>query len=230
VGVSQYYTNAIQEKMNLPPEKLHTVYLGIDTTGYQPAQPDEHAPVIGYLSRITEPHGLDVLLDAFIPLKNRLPRVKLHVTGGHTADDRAFVKKIQSTIAEHNLENDVKFYPDFNKESRINFLQQLSVMSVPMVCGEAFGMYLLEGLMAGVPFVQPNCGAYPELAKITGGGIVFNREDTGSLVDALYALLNNPKKLHQMGAKGRQVVKEKFNVQVMAENMVRVYKGLLKRK
>ncbi len=224
VSVSDYYAKAMQKKMSLPDEKLHTVYLGIDTSGYKPAQPDVHSPVIGYLSRITEPHGLDVLLNAFISLKDRMPRVKLHVTGGHTADDREFIKTIQSRIVQHNLENDVTFLPDFNKQSRVEFLQRLSLMCVPMVCGEAFGMYLLEGLTAGVPFVQPDCGAYPELAKITGGGALFDPNDPDTLVDVLYSLLRQPEKLQKMGEKGRRVVMDKFGIEVMAEEMVKVYK------
>jgi hypothetical protein len=57
----------------------------------------------------------------------------------------------------------VAFFPNLSRAEKIDFLQGLTVFSVPALYGEAFGLYLIEALAAGVPVVQPRHAAFPEL-------------------------------------------------------------------
>ena len=59
-----------------------------------------------------------------------------------------------------------------SRSSRSNFLRSLTVLSVPARSGEAFGLYLIEAMAAGIPAVQPRLGAFPELIEATGGGVL----------------------------------------------------------
>src|SRR5438876_33858 len=83
------------------------------------------------------------------------------------------------------------------------FLQGLSAFSVPATYGESFGLYVIEALAAGVPVVQPNHAAFPELIEATGGGVLCEPDDPHALAAALAELLRDPAAARAIGARGR---------------------------
>jgi glycosyltransferase involved in cell wall biosynthesis len=109
----------------------------------------------------------------------------------------------------------------------LDFLRGLSVFSVPAPYGEAFGLYVIEALAAGVPVVQPRQAAFPELVAATGGGTVCDPGDPKALADALETLLLDPKQAQALGEAGRRAVLEKFNALTMADETLRVLAGLV---
>ena len=113
----------------------------------------------------------------------------------------------------------------FSTKGRVRFLEDLSVLCVPNPKGEAFGVYLLEALGAGVPFVQPAVGATPEIAEATGGGILFDPAEEGGLRKALGSLLRNPDRARDLGSRGREAVFEGFNIDSMARKMIEIYEA-----
>jgi len=60
---------------------------------YQKFEPSLDPPVIGYLSRLCEENGLEILVDAFITLKDKTPfrNARLRLTGGRSGDDKRFI-------------------------------------------------------------------------------------------------------------------------------------------
>ena len=116
---------------------------------------------------------------------------------------------------------------DFSIKNRKEFLKSLSVLSVPVIGGEALGTYQIEALAAGVPVVQPNAGGFPELVKITGGGIIYEPNDSQHLAEALSSLLSNQNHARELAANGRKVIFDQFGIEHMAEKMVKVYEAVV---
>ena len=100
------------------------------------------------------------------------------------------------------------------------------MLSVPAQFGESFGFYVIEAMAAGVPVVQPRCSSFPELIEMTGGGICYDHNGPESLADAIEKLLHNPSEAKAMGLTGREVVREKFSIQHMADQMATLYDEL----
>ena len=90
-------------------------------------------------------------------------------------------------------------------------LAQLHLLSVPTVYRDPKGLYVLESLAAGVPVVQPNHGAFPELLAATGGGRLVPPQHPEALAAALHELLLDHPTRRQMAAAGRTAVHERFN-------------------
>ena len=91
---------------------------------------------------------------------------------------------------------------------------------------EGIGMSFLEAMAAGVPVVQPRCSSFPELIEMTGGGICYDHNGPESLAAAIEKLLHNQSEAKAMGLKGREVVREKFSIQYMADKMAMLYDEL----
>ena len=152
-----------------------------------------------------------------------LKNLKLRATGGMVGSDQLFVSNLRKKLAKAGLENDAEFIEDFSREHRQIFLKSLSVLCVPVEQGEAFGTYIIEALAAGVPVVQPDAGAFPELIAATGGGVIYH-----DLVQTLRELLTNPEELRRLRHTGRESVVKNFSVETMAQKMITVYQGLMK--
>ena len=118
------------------------------------------------------------------------------------------------------------FFPNLSRPEKLDFLQALSVFSVPAQYGEAFGLYVIEALAAGVPVVQPRCGAFPELVEATGGGVLCKPGDPRALADAIEPLLLNPERARALGQAGRKAVFEKFSAEAMAAETLRAFAGI----
>jgi glycosyltransferase involved in cell wall biosynthesis len=230
IAPSQWAAQRMIARLNLRPERVHVVHDGINVAGFEIRNPkseiqNQKAPVLGYFARMCKDKGLNTLVEAFIHLKNRgtVPRLKLHVGGGCGPSDEPFVKSLRVRLAEAGYIGEVSFSPNLNRAEKLAFLSALTVFSVPANYGEAFGLYLIEAMAAGVPVVQPRTAAFPEILEVSGGGVLCEAGDAKSLADALEGLLLNPARACSFGEAGRKAVLENFNAEMMARKTLRVF-------
>ena len=101
---------------------------------------------------------------------------------------------------------------------------------MPALYGEAFGLYLLEALAAGVPVVQPRTSAFPEIVEATGGGVICPAGDVQALANAIEALVIDPARAVALGKAGRQAVFEKFSAETMTRSMLHLFETLSRRR
>ena len=148
------------------------------------------------------------------------------MTGGRTRDDIRVIQKIRSMFSAHGVQDDVDFPEAFDRKERVEFIRSLSVLSVPVPTGEAFGMFMIEAMACGVPVCQPEVGAFPEIIKMTGGGVLYKPNTPERLAESLASLLLDPDGAARLGSAGQQSVQQDFTVEKMAERMMRVYHGI----
>ncbi len=229
ISVSGYYANEIHQKMTVLKEQMHVVHIGVDPADYSPKNITEKEPVIGYISRMCEENGLAVLVDAFILLKQNqdFSAVKLKITGGKTGDDVHFIKEQKHKISKAGLDEMVFWVEEFEGEERQKFFDSVRLISVPVLNGEAFGLYMLEAMASGIPMVQPALGAFPEVIETSGGGVVYAENAPEQLAEALASLILDEEKLQEYSAAGLAGVKQHFDIHAQAKKMVKVYESVL---
>lgn len=228
VAVSDYFAELMKKNMNIPDDKIHVVHIGVCPENYSYNSPKIDPPVIGYLSRMNEENGFEVLIDAFIKLKDNseFKNSKLRVTGGKTSDDDRFIEAQMAKLKKRGYENDIEFYTGFSSNVAPDFFTTLSVLTVPVLKGEAFGLYQLEAMASGIPTVQPALAAFPEIAQVSGGGVVYEPNNPEALAAKWAEVFSNPENLKQMSLNGRQSVSDKFNLQVLTNKMIDVYEEI----
>ena len=226
VAPSRYYGTLMRERLQQAAEKIVVIYNGIDLDGFAPAPAPPEFPTVGFLARMCPEKGLDTLVEAFIKLASRVPDARLKIGGTQTDADRSFVNDLKGRLEQAGIANVVEFQPNLTQSEKQRFLRDLTVLSVPTRSGEAFGLFVIEALATGVPVVQPNNGAFPELIELTGGGVLHARGDAGSLADALERLLLDRAHAAQLGRRGREVVNAHFTSDVMAGNFDKLLQQL----
>ncbi|RME95441.1 MAG: glycosyltransferase [Verrucomicrobia bacterium] len=206
---SRYFAERMQARLDLPADKVAVAPTGISLEGY-PATPAPapRPPVIGYLARMCEAKGLPLLVDAFIELRRRgrVPGVRLAVAGSCGPTDEPVVAAQRAKLESAGLQDAVTFRPNLPREEKIRFLRGLTLFSVPATYGEAFGLYLVEAMAAGVPVVQPPEAAFPELIEATGGGLLARETTPTALAEAWEELLSDPARRDQLARQGQQAV------------------------
>jgi glycosyltransferase involved in cell wall biosynthesis len=230
ISVSDYFAKEIHDRMTIPAEKMTTVHLGVDLSDYTSKSVAEKGPMIGYLSRACDENGLAVLVDAYILLRKdpKYSSVQLKITGGKTGDDLTFIKELKKKITKAKLDADVFWVDEFEGDDRQKFFDSVRLVSVPVLNGEAFGLYMLEAMASGVPMVQPALGAFPEVIEACGGGVIYGENEPEILAEALKKLIFDDARLQQLSDAGVAGVKAHFDIHAQAKKMVAVYESALK--
>lgn len=229
---SRYYAAHMAKYLDIAPDRIHHVPLGVDVTDF-PASADEdrttetRPPTVGYLARLAPTKGLHVLIDAFIELRGRpgMEDARLHLAGWLGKDDRQYVDQQFGKLRDHGLGDAFVYAGAVDRRQKIELLRGIDVLSVPTTYREPKGLYVLESLAAGVPVVQPDHGAFPELLAATGGGRLTAPNDPAALANELARLLADPAERRKLGRTGREAVLQRFNARKMAEETLAVYEA-----
>ncbi|WP_395742806.1 glycosyltransferase family 4 protein [Prosthecobacter sp.] len=219
IAPSQFYADRMRERLDLRADQITILPNGIDTTAFTTSSPDPNWPTIGYFARMIHGKGLTTLVDAFIDLAKRgtVPRVKLRIGGAKTPADDKYIAGLQAKIKAADLTKRVEWHPNISFKDKVHFFHDLTVFSVPATYGEAFGLYVIEAVSSGVPVIQPDHGAFPELIAATEGGLLCKPDDPKALADALESLLNDDELREKFSKNGVNKVRQEFSATRMAE-------------
>ena len=230
IAVSRCYADQMIERLDLDPDKVTVILNGMDVEQYPARTPAElpSPPTLGFLARMCADKGLPLLVDAFLALheRGRVPDLVLKIAGVELEEDRPLVAALRQKLDAAGLSARVTFHPNVERDAKWEFLRSLSVLSVPATADESFGLYLLEAMAAGVPVVQPNHAAFPEILAATGGGLLCAPDDPLALATSIEHLLLDPDEAQALGEHGRTAVHEHFTADRMAREVEALLEGI----
>ena len=228
IAPCQYYADFMVDYLDVPPNKIDVVPLGLNLSEHGIGQKDlDETPfVIGYLARICPEKGLHLLVDAFHRLTNKVgsEKVQLKVAGYLGKKDEPYLGKLVKQIDAWGLSDAFDYWGEVDRCQKIDFLNNLHVLSVPTTYKEPKGLFILEALANGIPVVQPRHGAFPELIAATGGGILVDTVSPDLIAEGIYQLMSNPDYRKKLGQQGKEAVHREFSDDVMAETTLAVYR------
>jgi glycosyltransferase involved in cell wall biosynthesis len=224
---SRFYADFMREYLGIPQEKIYQVPLGLDVRDFPKpgalssvaATPDDRSfRTVGYLARLAPEKGLHLLVDAYLDLCQRRPArdVRLRIAGWAGADHQEYVERELARLRAATSGGAVEYLGTVDRRQKVEFLRSLDVLSVPTTCRDPKGLFVLESLAAGVPVVQPDHGAFPEMLGRLGGGRLVAPNDAQQLADALEQLLADDDGRRNLGREAARVVHEQCNAEAMA--------------
>lgn len=216
IAVSDYHASIMRPRLACDVAVVHN---GIDLTGYSERDAAPDPPVIGTLARQCATKGLHRLVDAFIELDH--PTARLHAVGTRMPTDEPFVAEQRAKLEAAGLADRVTFSPNVTRAEKIEALRGMTLLSVPALYGESFGLYLLEAAACGVPVIQPRHAAFPEVVSALQNGLLYDPDTPGALTDALRTALSEPAATQALGDAGARNVRERFHIRAVTEDFVR---------
>jgi len=225
IAPSQYYGGVMEDRLGLEPGSIQVIPNGINLSGWEEKEECE-GKRIGYLARMCQSKGLGLLVEAFIHLNDS--SLTLAIAGTMGGGDDIYVEELKKDLEKAGLGDCVEWFPDLDREEKIDFLRNLSVFSVPVTYPEAFGLYLVEAMACGVPVVMPNASAFPELINPAACGVLVVPGSAEDLARGIQEMLNDPHR-ELVGKKGRRAVEERYHVGAMALDFEKVFRKVVQK-
>jgi glycosyltransferase involved in cell wall biosynthesis len=230
VSVSEYYSTYMADYLRIPRDRIRTVPIGINARDFDGRAPLARSPfTVGYFARIAPEKGLHNLAEAYRILRHErgVPASRLLAAGYIGGAQQSYLEGITRSLASWNLAGEFEYQGTLDRDGKARFLRSLDVLSVPSGYHEPKGLYLLEAMASGVPVVEPDHGAFPEMLRRTGGGLLARSERPVDVADALMALWQNPARAAQLGARGAEGVRTSYTVGHMADRVLEVYEEVI---
>lgn len=202
----------------LPP--VHVIPNGVEIpvldepVGLPLVSSPENGPLLLFLGRISWKKGLDRL----IPAMAFLPDARLAVAGN---DEEGLTPGLEALAREVGVADRVRFIGPVTGDRKTALLRAATMLVLPSY-SENFGNVILESLAAGRPVAMTaEVGLAPVVAE-AGAGIILPG-DTTAMGKALAASLANLTYLDAMGARGRQLVEQRYSWDRVAAEMETAY-------
>jgi len=169
---SEDYAGRMASLLKIPTSKIHIIPLGIDVTDFRNlnrTQSPKKEFTIGYLARMAPEKGLHRLIDAFISIANRpeAKHVQLKLAGWMGSQHAEFWSEQKAKLDQNGLRHRWEYLGSIDRTKKANFLAAIDLFCVPTTYTEPKGLFLLEAIAAGTPYLQPDHGAFPELHRRT---------------------------------------------------------------
>src|SRR6185503_20548890 len=102
---------------------------------------------------------------------------RLRIAGWRGEKNRPYAEEVFAKLRSAGLGDSFEYLGEVDRRGKLDFLGSLDVLAVPTTYKEPKGLFVLEAMAAGIPVVQPDHGAFPEVLAATGGGLLHRPED-----------------------------------------------------
>jgi glycosyltransferase involved in cell wall biosynthesis len=178
--------------------------------------PARRSPVIAFQGRLVSTKGLGILFEAARILLAANREFELLVIGD--GPERASLERLSEDAP---LAGHVCFAGRLSGAELDAAFARTSVVVVPSLAGEVFGLVVAENMLRGLPVIASDLGAFVEV--LGDGGLLFRTGDAADLARELRRLLDDPALATQLAERARQRALEFCDFRRMLEAHARVY-------
>mgnify|MGYP001825322203 CR=1 FL=1 len=194
------------------------LFNGIDARRFDRGGPARvEPPVVLFIGRDEPRKGLAVLLDALPLLPSELT---VWVAGPRT--DNGHLRR------RHGADPRICWFGELTESEKIDRLRAASVVCIPSLQAESFGVVLLEAMAAGTPIVASDLPAY---RSVTDGGRaaqLFTAADPAALADGVRRVLRDHDVANAQRAVGFEIT-ERYSMRSLAEHYLAIYNRTITR-
>jgi len=179
-------------------------------------------PVIAFLGRLVTTKGVGTLLEAAQILRGANKKFSILVVG-----DGPERRALEESVKAAQLGAMVRFTGRLSAHLLDDLLAAVSVVVVPSLGGEVFGLVVAENMLRGLPVVASDLGAFVEV--LGDAGLTFETGNAFALAAQLTRLLDDPDLRATLGRRARERAAEFCYFQSMLAAHEKVYRDVLVR-
>jgi glycosyltransferase involved in cell wall biosynthesis len=181
------------------PDRIRNVLNGIDTELFRPDPKQEKSPAeLLCVGRASDPNkGIKTLIRAFGLLPDHM---QLTLVDNAHPGNEVFKWAREAGVAER-----LHVTGRVESDALVRLYQRATLAIVPSRY-EGFGLPAVEAMACGTPVVACRAGALPEVMKLTGGGVLVDKDSPESLAAGIRALMDNEALRERLGGEARRRV------------------------
>ena len=161
------------------------------------AHPAQPATTVGYVGRLEEHKGVQVVLDALVAL----PDLRFEICG-----DGPYRAALEAQVARLGMCDRVNFLGYSNHDQLPDRYATFDLAVIPSQTRpnwvEQFGRVAIEAMASGVPVVAADSGALPDV--LDGAGVLVPEADAGAWFRELSRLVASPSQRVSLSNAGRK--------------------------
>lgn len=221
VIVASKYMKKLLIQNGLPSEKIMILpYF----TNMAPAKDSLSYPsnenIILYVGLIHLVKGVDYLIAALQHVKTDFKAIIIG-QGSYLDEYKRFAKEL-------GVEDKIRFMGWIPNDELGYYYQKASLLVVPSIWIEAFGIIGIEAMMHARPVVAFNTGGISDWLENGETGFLVERGDVQSLAEKITLLLENKKLAQKMGENGRYKALQQFQLDTHVSKLIEVYQDCQK--
>ena len=175
-----------------------------------------------FVGRITPHKGLSYLLRAMATVRQP---ARLVVAGD--GYDLPNMRRLSEALG---IADRTEFLGIVGRDEVDTLYRRASVLVVPSVWPEPWGLIGPEAMASGLPVVAFRSGGIPEWLVHGVTGFLVESRDVAGLASQIDRLLNDPELVRRFGSAGRSAAQARFTVQVHADALVDVFRQVIDRR
>ena len=220
-AVAQAMIDQCVEARVAPAEKYAVVYSGMEMGRFLEAEADEElreqlglpagAPVVGKIARLFELKGHDMLIAAAPAIVREIPDARFLIVG-----DGILRESLEAEIARLGL-TDHFVFTGLVPPSDVHRYTALMDVLVHLSLREGLPRTVVQALASAVPAVGFDLDGTPEVIRDGETGYICQPGDGAAVQEAVCKLLRDPQQAGEMGRRGRELVRERFDWRRMVE-------------
>ena len=200
--------------------KIVKAFNGLDFTKYRSVEKKESDYfTISMCAQLTVNKGWFDFLDICEKLKTKIPNFRVYIIG-----DGPLYNEIKKTISEKDLNDKVIMTGHTN-----NVYEYLSQTNLYVMTSyrEGLSVAVIEALASSLPLVIYDFAGCDDQVEIGKNGYIVKKGDIDSMVDSIMNIHDDKVKSKEMGKNSRVICEENFTENIMVENYIKIYNGLL---
>ncbi|MEU3458327.1 DUF3492 domain-containing protein [Streptomyces sp. NPDC006733] len=215
------YNRRWEERGGTAPERIRTVYNGVDPHAFPMAGPEPAVPTLSWAGRIDPIKDLETLIRAFALVRAELPQALLRLFGGTPRGGEGYRDRCAALADELGVGDAVTF------EGRVEDIRDAyAAGNVVMLSSisEGFPFTLIEAMSCGRATVSTDVGGVRE--AVGEAGFVVPPRDPAAMAKAALVLLRDPALRASMGWDARLRVIDQFTLRQTIETFRGIYTEL----
>jgi glycosyltransferase involved in cell wall biosynthesis len=222
---------------NAPEKKSICVYNGMDLARFDKLKSSslireeifgleaQDLFIAGMVAAFEDRKDYRTLIRAAILLLSKNDNVRFVLIG-----DGAEFAEIKNSVPALLQEKIIFLGKRSDVESIANIFDVGILLTNSKVHGEGISNSIIEYMALGKPVIATRGGGTDEAVMDNQNGYLIDPDREDQLVEKLELFIKQRKQMTELGKKGNQIVREKFDLKIMANNYVSVYDKLLKEK
>lgn len=205
-----------------PPEKLHTIYYGVnDRQSVKEKDNTENStPVLTMVAGIRPQKDHHTLIEALAQLKQL--KWKLYLLG-----DGPLTEKVKTQVKEYGLEDRVCFEGMVDNVPK--YLVETDIL-VLITHWEGLPISILEGLAYSLPVIATDVAGVKEEVIDGYNGITVPPKDVVAVRDSIKQLLENTGLRTEYGNNSRKLFLKEFTMEAMYKKTIKLYREIVNEK